>query len=36
MGAYLSAPVTTKEKFAGATDYVEYGGASMQVRPWDL
>ena len=28
MGAYLSAPVTDKERHAGASDFLEYGA------PW--
>lgn len=31
MGAYLSQPVTDKEKYQGSTAALEYGGASMQV-----
>ena len=32
MGAYLSQPVTEKETYSGANQYLEYGGASMQVN----
>lgn len=31
MGAYLSAPVTTKEVFEGGNAALSYGGATMQV-----
>jgi len=30
MGAYLSAPVTTKETFEGSSETVQFGGGSMQ------
>ena len=32
MGAYLSQPVTEKDTYSGANEYLEFGGASMQVE----
>lgn len=32
MGAYLSQPVTDKEKYQGSSTTLDYGGASMQVQ----